>query len=145
MVQIEELRPGNWVYYEISGSKTPTAIVRIKDSGEITFEGIGQSGWRAVNFEPIALSGEILMAAGFEVSDETIFWVTSDYTDGSRKHFRISKGEVGWHYKFCPSDRSSEIHEGKISSLHELQNIFSDRMGYVLRIGFDYGKSSLGG
>ena len=116
MIKANSLRPGNWI-------KTDKAIHSVIKLGGLTIN--GHAEWR---YYPIPLTDEMFIQLGFDEFTPMVF---------TKDRFLIEKG-IGssnnvYSFRITTNNHNS-THVCNISSLHDLQNIWSICKGEELNI-----------
>lgn len=129
MIDVKELRIGNYVY--LQSSKTPYKITEVGYS-EIEYPRYEASGISSEavfrtyvdNLNPIPISEELLLKCGFR--------------EDERSFYRVDLGNVAFNqygYYIQLKECSSEvIRVIKITSLHKLQNLYFVMTGKELEV-----------
>jgi hypothetical protein len=118
MIKANELRIGNWVYY--NGDGTPFKVLTIEDGG-MSVESVDEETWIEYDqFSPIDLTPEILEKAGFAVPDG--YQDTVLYNNGLMIDFHLGEYKVREHSK------------APCKYLHQLQNLYYALTGQELII-----------
>jgi len=123
MIHANELRIGNWV-------NAPSGNVKVSAIGDKYFQDQKYGTFYFVRSEPIALTEEILLKAGFEKASVKDWWgglLINMGNDGCK--IRIRQNEDGWFFSF-----NCETLYIKCKSIHQLQNLYFALTGIELEI-----------
>ena len=140
MIQANELRIGNWVYVDDS----PVQITSIDKDGGINHTS-GDDGWtvdywfiyQIKDIDPIPLTPEILEKAGFDLTpgdldnDNISWWM---FPDNPAVDLMLREFDKGKGYDLLDMDYGQIHYDYKITSFHQLQNLYFALTGEELEI-----------
>jgi len=141
MVDVKELRIGNWVSY--LGNNTRTNSISVGDNGG--YVSTFRTGAITQNqIEPISLTEELLLKCGFEWDKAYKAFRSESFcplickNDGT-DYWRIDTSKEGYHQEYdnklyLTSEKEYTVSDKPIEYLHQLQNIYYALTGKELEV-----------
>jgi len=124
MIQANELRIGNWVYY----GQSIRPITAIHESPSRKCVGVDNMLTEFAVIQPIPLTPEILEKAGFTNDGDNYFSF-----EGYTIWFRPDEKECNYGWFLLSSDKT-EAYSAAFDHVHQLQNLYFALTGEELKI-----------